>query len=150
MARNSPTQECYGKCTAIDKSVLFRAQKGFGYDYGTGFRNKNLANSDKNIFKAGESFETEEERRVMGIIDIREREILITSNGAFMDYIIQWVHEISEVNRYGEDGSLFLGGGNSQKVEVAFQGISMATNDDGGKIKISKSHISERSRRAKD
>ena len=70
--RNYLTQECGGKCTTLDKSVLFWAQKGFGYEYGTGLRDKDIANLDKNIFKAHESFETEEKRTVMAIIAIHE------------------------------------------------------------------------------
>ena len=51
-----------GKCATFDKSVLFWAQKNFEYKYGTGFRDKSLANSDRNIFKADEDSETKEER----------------------------------------------------------------------------------------
>ena len=40
LVRNSPTQECGGKCTALDKSVLFWTQKGFEYEYGACFRDK--------------------------------------------------------------------------------------------------------------
>ena len=41
LVRNFLTQECGGKCTALDKSVLFWTQKGFGYEHGAGFRDKN-------------------------------------------------------------------------------------------------------------
>ena len=44
------TLDCGGKRAALDKSVLFRTLKGFGYEFGAGFRGKNLTKLDKNIF----------------------------------------------------------------------------------------------------
>ena len=81
-----------GERTTMDKSVLYRERKGSEYDYGEGFRDKNPANLDKNIFKANETSETEEEeRKFMGTTAIREQEILITGGEMFTDYISQGI-----------------------------------------------------------
>ena len=58
--KNSLTQECGGKGTAMDKSVLLWKQKAFGYNYGAGFRNKDPVNLSNNEFMVNECFETEE------------------------------------------------------------------------------------------
>ena len=60
----------------------------------TGFRDKNLANLDKNIFKANEVSETEEGRKVMGTIAMREGGVLITGSEMFTGYIIQRIQEV--------------------------------------------------------
>ena len=72
----------------------------------------------------GEVFETEEESKVMGIIAMREKEILITGSEIFMDYIIQGVQEVFGLNRYEENDSLFMGMRNIKKEKGVFQGIS--------------------------
>ena len=58
---NSPFENA-GGYTTLGKSVLFWAQRKFGYEYGTGFRGKNLTNLDINMFKANADFGTKEEK----------------------------------------------------------------------------------------
>ena len=98
----------WGKCATFDKSVLFWARKNSEYKYGTGFRDKSLANLDRNIFKANEDFETKEERKVMGTISIREEEIFMSGKEMFLEYITQRIQEGLGVDRYGENGSVRL------------------------------------------
>ena len=80
------TKECGGKCASFDKSV-FRAQKNFEYEFGTGFRDKNKTDLDQNILEVGGDFETHEYRKAMGIIAIREEEILMSGKEMSIEYI---------------------------------------------------------------
>ena len=86
----------------MDKSVLFWTQKAFGYDYGAGFRNKDSLSLSNNEFRANEDFETEEKRKVLGIITIHEKEILITGKEMFIEYISQRLKRGFEVNSDAE------------------------------------------------
>ena len=59
----------------------------------------------------------------------------------FIDYIAQAIQEVSEVDSYGENDSLFMGIGIIKKEKDDFQGISMSTNGAENKIKtIETSH----------
>ena len=84
----------------MDKSV-FWTQKAFGYDYGAGFGNKDSLSLSNNEFRANEDFETEEKRKVLGIITIHEKEIFITWEEMFIEYISQRLKEVFEVNSDG-------------------------------------------------
>ena len=71
-------------------NLVFPGQKrNFEYKYGACFRDKSLANSDRNISNVGEDFDTKEERKVMGAIAIREAEILMSGKEMFLEYTTQ-------------------------------------------------------------
>ena len=44
-----PSERLRGEVTSLDKSVFFRTQQGFGYDYGVAYREPNSTNLDKGI-----------------------------------------------------------------------------------------------------
>ena len=92
MVRNFLANDCGGRCAAFE-NPFFSGQKIFEYKYGTGFRDESLANLDRNIFKVGADSETKEERNVMGIITIREEEILVSGKEMFLEYITQGIQE---------------------------------------------------------
>ena len=86
--RDFLSNECVGwGVTSLDKSVFFRTQQGFDYCYGEGFRGKNTPNLYKGILKVGENFETRDTRKVLGIIDIRVGDLLISGSEDFIEYI---------------------------------------------------------------
>ena len=88
-------------------------KKAFEYNYGACFRNKDPVNLSNNEFRVNEGFETEEKRKAIGIIAIHEKEILITGEEMFIDYISQRVKEVFESNRDEENDGLFIyGNGN--------------------------------------
>ena len=84
----------------LDKSVFFRTQQGFGYGYGTGFSDRNNTNLDKGIWKAGEDFDTSEQRNVIGIIAIHLGDLLIAGSDMSIWYISQKMKETFGADRY--------------------------------------------------
>ena len=68
--RNFPAKECGGKHAPYGKSVFFWKQK-MDINASHVFVAKNPTNLDRNICDANEDFETNEYRKVMGIIAIR-------------------------------------------------------------------------------
>ena len=66
------------KVTAMDKSVFFWAQQGFGYGYGGKFRDPNSPSHDKEILKANGNFGNIDKSKVLGLIAIRVEDLLIS------------------------------------------------------------------------
>ena len=53
---------------------------------GGDFRDRDLTNPGKGILESNENFETDAIRKVLGIIDIRDGDLLISGSGGFTEY----------------------------------------------------------------
>ena len=91
------------------------AKKKFEYACGAGFRDKNHTNLDQNILEVNEDFETNECRKVMGIIAIHEEEILMSGKEMFVEYITQRISQEFEADRYADNETMFMWMGISKK-----------------------------------
>ena len=115
--------------TSLDKSVFFWAKQGFGYGYGEGFRDQNTPNLDNGLLKLGGYFETSEQGGVIGIISIRDGDLLISGKDMFFECISHRMNGKSEVDIYGWGEAANAG------VEIAkvgngeFRGIAIDSNN---------------------
>ena len=84
-----------------------RTQGNSEYKCGAGLRGENSANLDRNISEANGEFETNEYRKVTGVIDIREEEILIAGKELLIEYINQRIiEEELEADSYADKGAI--------------------------------------------
>ena len=83
----------------MDKSVLFWTKKDSEYNYGACFRDKNPTNLNDNKFRINEDFETEEKKSHWDNI-YTWKEILITGERVFTDYIGRRLKEVFELSSY--------------------------------------------------
>ena len=95
--------------TSPGKSVSPWTQQGFEYGRGGEISDPNQTNVDNGILNVSENFETGENGKVLGIVDIHVDDLLISGSSEFTEYISWKIKVKSDVGICGENKATYSG-----------------------------------------